>query len=326
MSAVSQVRTAQTEENSALSFNQAAHDCCARGKEYYWGHYGVIDEEQAYNLFLKALQLDPHNADAMTYIAAIMMNHPENSPTSLHEAHMLLWNANQIQPGNLFTLKCLGILLQCNAYGVTRDLQSAYNALAEVIRQTPDDAEALTELGSLLYVARHEFLYVPQNPIVFLEKAIQLDPYNWKAHYYLGCAYSDDTCSPEEKQKALLHLQKAHELNPYDPLIVEDLITLCQEINGKSQKTASIDPNKQRQASKLRKKAEQLWKNHKEKEAIQTLKKALKIDPTNATIHWRLGRYLAKGGKVVKKNEKEAFRHFTKANTLKKTDLIISDV
>lgn len=99
-----------------------------------------MDMEAAAAAFIRALEINPQDVEAMRGIAAVM--HKEQS---IEEAEAMLHKAIDLQPGNWYTIDALGML-----YFETGQYAAAADAYRQVVFLDPDNWHGLGNLGSAL--------------------------------------------------------------------------------------------------------------------------------------------------------------------------------
>lgn len=164
------------------------------------------------------------------------------------------------------------------------DSLAIYTQAAAMVRPTGDDLKIV----GLDYVLLNDY----PDAIKWLEKAVDLDPQNKDAWYYLGRAYYTKSLLPEA-QRAFLRVL---DLDAHDAR-AENNLGLILETEGKTD--AAVDAYRQSiawQQQSLRPSEQPyvnlgslLMEQEQTKEAVEALQKAVELAPSNAYGHMKLG-------------------------------------
>jgi tetratricopeptide (TPR) repeat protein len=164
------------------------------------------------------------------------------------------------------------------------DSLAVYTQAAAMVRPTGDDLKIV----GLDYVLLNDY----PDAIKWLEKAVELDPQNKDAWYYLGRVYYTKARLPEARNAFLRVL----DLDAHDAR-AEDNLGLILETEGKT--TAAAEAYRQSiawQQQSLRPSEQPyvnlgnlLMEQGQTKEAMEALRKAVELAPSNAYCHLKLG-------------------------------------
>jgi predicted O-linked N-acetylglucosamine transferase (SPINDLY family) len=139
-------------------------------------HYRKGEWQQAEELYLQILAVDPYQVDALHLLAAI------TGQTGREEqAAQYLRIVLKLRPGWAEAHNNLG-----NVYAAQKKLPEAVACFQEAISLKPDFAAAHNNLGNALQEQSK-----PDEAVASLKKALRLDPDNANAYLTLGSAYKD---------------------------------------------------------------------------------------------------------------------------------------
>jgi tetratricopeptide (TPR) repeat protein len=239
--------------------------------------YEAGDYSQAAQLLLAADQDAPGRTNALLYAAKAYIR-----LSSFPNAERVLRQYIQDAPGSAESHYLLGFVL--HRENRPKESLEAYTKAASIERPSSDDLKIV----ALDYVLLHD----NADAIHWLQRAVEMDPKNKDAWYYLGRSYYSETKLPEARRA----YEKVLEIDPGDVKAVNN-IGLIYESEAKPdealaayRKAISLQEGKPRQS-------EQPYLNvgsllitiEKPEEAVAPLEKAASLAPANAQCHLRLG-------------------------------------
>jgi tetratricopeptide (TPR) repeat protein len=182
-----------------LVFGAAAADHFDRGRELY----SQKKFEEANRLFEDAVKEEPENAAAHYHLGLTQLELKRWSDAQRH-----LERAHELKADSADHLIALGRAhaAQKNYEKARASFASAEKLIEESNRQSA--AELAYQRGMMAMLENDKAAAVEH-----YEKALELDPKNSYAHYYLGMAYSD----LGRKDKMINHFQTFAQMNPDAP-------------------------------------------------------------------------------------------------------------
>jgi TolB-like protein/Tfp pilus assembly protein PilF len=146
----------------------AAYDCWLRGMAFFKGH-AEDDNRNAYEMFTRAVALDPGYALAHAYVAFVWValhGHSSAPADVLNAAFATATHALELDPQES---RCHRIL--AHIWLNRRDYNMAEHHLRRALDLNPNDADARAGIGHLLALGGK-----PEEALVSLESAMRLNP------------------------------------------------------------------------------------------------------------------------------------------------------
>jgi tetratricopeptide (TPR) repeat protein len=266
----------------AMSQVDAPHNAFQQAlTEFRAGHYSA-----AVTMFDRAEEGSPGKTEALLYKAKALI-HLENFGEAERAVRIYLQSHRDSSDG----LYLLGFVLHRQQR--PRESLEVYTQAASISTPTGDDLKVV----GLNYVLLDDY----SDAIKWLEKAVEYDPKNRDAWYYLGRSYYTKSMLAEAR-KAFL---KVLELNPEDAK-AENNLGLIFETSG--QPAAAIEAYQKAIAweEKSEHPSEQPFVNlgnlfmqeGKSKEGLAALERAVAIAPENAFCRMKLGVAYREAGKL----------------------------
>jgi len=180
---------------------------------YQNGNYDVAMQN-----FQKAVATDPTNADGYYNMACTMhrMGSTRNDQNTLGQAETLYNQCLDIDPNHTDCYRGLAVLLV-----ETGRSDKAFNLLKNWALRSPQVADARVELARL-----YEEFGDPESAKSYLTEAVGLDQYNARAWNALGRLREQTG----EYTQALANYQRSHNLNRFQPEIMERMAALNRTI------------------------------------------------------------------------------------------------
>jgi tetratricopeptide (TPR) repeat protein len=228
-----------------------------------------------------ALRIKPDDVTALRSLAAFYLRRELHQP-----AIEKLETLTALDPTDLKARSDLGA-----AYAGSGDLERARELFQQVLRLRSDQPSALVGLGNVyLKTSRTE------EAIALLTQAEKLEPQAYEVRFLLGTALANQGRSSE----AVTRFQEAIRLGGKDPEIYYHLArayrslgrenesrqALARFAQVRSQSNAAVEAS--REAARLLEQARPLVEGGKLQEAIALLENALRLDPANPRLRFRL--------------------------------------
>jgi len=195
--------------------NLTAYDYYLKGREYYY-RYRKEDNEQAIELFKKALELDPDYARAYAGLGDAYGQRVGKFGFAHNWVDLAIdvsQKAISIDPGCVEAYKALGFVYISKGW-----LHKALQANKKAVELNPNYAPAVGNIGWIdWYIGEYEAA------LKWMEKALALDPTGAHGYYNVGCVYY----GLQHDVKAELWLNKALEFQPDFLYAYEILIYIC---------------------------------------------------------------------------------------------------
>jgi tetratricopeptide (TPR) repeat protein len=235
------------------------------------------DYVSAADFFAKAEAAAPAATNALVYQAKALVN-LQNFPG----AESALRHYLATSPNSDEALYLLGFVL--HRENKPQESLEIFTRAAALKTPTADDLKIV----GLDYVLLNDYT----DAIKWLEKAVQFDPKNKDAWYYLGRAYYSDSRLPQAKKAFITAL----ELDPHDAK-TEDSMGLVLEAEGKTDEALDAFRKSIAWWEQSAHPSEQPYLNlgsllldqQKTDEALPSLKKAVELAPNNGNCHLKLG-------------------------------------
>ena len=252
---------------------------------------GDLDKARAE--FVKALELDQKNADALLNLATI-----ERAKGRLGDAETLVKRALQVDPNSIGALSQLAELARDQG-----DLDEAVRLFEEAL--AIDDSLPFLHMGYGDVLQRAGRFAEAEEAFKLV---LQLDPDAFKAHYNLGVTYGNQGMIDQ----AIAEYEKALEMQPDHPeaaLVHNNLGAIALDRGDASKAAEHFEQAVARAPRNLesRYNLALIYMDQREIEkAIENLEAAALVDPNHELVNMRLGiAYLEAG------QGEEAFRTFT---------------
>jgi TolB-like protein/Tfp pilus assembly protein PilF len=161
--------------------NLVAYDCWLRGMAYFRG-YADDDNQNAYDMFKRAVKLDARYALAHAYHALVWValhGHASAPAGVLDEALATATHALELDPQES---RCHRIL--SHIWIMRRDFSTAEHHLRRAVDLNPNDADAKVSMGNLLALRGR-----PEEALIWIDAAMRLNPlYPTWYNVFLGIA------------------------------------------------------------------------------------------------------------------------------------------
>ena len=159
----------------------AAYDCWLRGMAYFKGH-AADDNRNAYEMFERAVALDPRYALAHAYLAfawVALHGHSSASPQVLDTAFAAATHALELDPQESRSHRILA-----HIWLNRRDYNGAEHHFRRALDLNPNDADARATIGHLLALRGRA-----EEALIWIESAMRLNPlYPTWYNIFLGIA------------------------------------------------------------------------------------------------------------------------------------------
>lgn len=223
------------------------------------------DRPAATREYLRALELAPNNAQAL-----VALGDMQNDAGNLVQASSYYERAIELAPQfALAHRKAAATEVQRLRHG------AAIQRLQAFLELQGDDVEALTVLGIEQFLNEDH-----DGAIATLERVLQIDPDNGKAHFGLGMVLSDRSA---EHDKALVHLRRAIDADPSNPTayyLLGRVLIVKENLEG----------------------------------ALAALQSSLELSPDLADAHYRIALLYARlGDREAARRHQESFQRLSRA-------------
>jgi tetratricopeptide (TPR) repeat protein len=248
-------------------------------------HSQLGNYTQAAQVLQELVAAQPESVD-LHYDLATAYAHQENYVEAINEYKEVLRLDPSRTPVELLLAKAL--LNQSN-------VEESLPYLRDYVQRNPGDPEGLEILGDALKDSNH-----PQEALEVLQRAVKANPNSYKAHYDLGVMLGRSGRLAE----AIRELQAAVKLKPDGSEARYQLSRLLarnkQEVAAKQQLTIfeklKQDDERQTKAAFLSNQANGALQQGRTKDAIETYRQAVALEPKDSKLHYNLAIALAKDG------------------------------
>src|SRR5262245_42932662 len=228
----------------------------------------------AIDSFRKALELDSQRDDVRLRLAVLLTKRGRGTEAQPHLEY--LWRKRPDDP-------TLGVSLALCRIQAGDDKQAA-ELLDRVLARFPAYTPALVERGRLALRASQ-----PEQGVVWLQKAVRIDPSDYEAHYHLYLCLEASN-QPEE----------AHAVQVRMTQVDADMRALRDVLLGKETRSPT-DPSFYYRIGMIAQRAGNM------DDAVRWFQKALVIDPEHVPSHKALAAYYERLGEVTQAAEHRRF-------------------